>query len=49
MGFLLRTMSVERCLDSDLTSVMVLSKGRSKAESNKERSEAWCGCRRLAP
>lgn len=31
----MRTVSVERCLDPNLTSVMVLSKGRSKAESNK--------------
>lgn len=35
VGVLLRTMSIERYLDPNLTSVMVLSKGRSKPDSNK--------------
>lgn len=36
VGLLLRKISVERCLGPNLISVMVLSKGRSKADYNKE-------------
>ena len=35
MGFLLRRMSAEGCLGPNQTSVMVLSKRRCKADSNK--------------
>lgn len=34
--FLLRGMSVERCLGPNLTSVTILSNGRSKADSKKK-------------
>lgn len=36
VGLLLRKISVERCLGPNLISVMVLRKGRSKADYNKE-------------
>lgn len=46
VGFLLRTMSIERYLDPDLTLVMVLSKGRSKPDSNTGLKRVKLGGRR---